>query len=432
MSTTAVGTKRRPRKDQYCQADAARVYREFTACRESIPLTMAVAPRLTADKEPYMIHQESRRGAGAILALSLAVVFLVGLFEVAVSPAVAQSSGTWALTGSLNTARAGHTATLLPNGQVLVAGGENTTGVLASAELYNPSTGRWTVTGSMATPRINHQATLLPNGQVLVSGGNNSTGPLASAELYNPSTGQWTTTGSMTITRTMHGATLLLNGQVLVAAGNNTVASSTGNTAELYNPAKGTWQATGSMQSSHSFTLTLLADGRALAVDGSGTVNSPGEIYNPSTGQWTVTGNMYYAHSGGVAVLLPNGDALAYGNHFACYAGQFFNPSANTWSRTVGQCGTDTSFGPLALLGTGKVLLAGGVIIYSGSASSVSRAELYDSSTNTWLGTGALNQARTSHTLTRLLSGQSLAAGGFLRVADGAATLLTSAELYVP
>ena len=118
----------------------------------------------------------SRKGAGAVPTPAFAVVVAMGLLAVTASPAVAQATGTWALTGSLNT---GHTATLLPNGQVLIAGGENTLGFLASAELYNPSTGQWTDTGSMTTPRINQRATLLPNGQVLVSGGDNTTGALA-------------------------------------------------------------------------------------------------------------------------------------------------------------------------------------------------------------------------------------------------------------
>jgi len=373
--------------------------------------------------------QRSRKGAGEVSTLAFAGVVVLGLFAVAASTAVAQSSGTWALTGSLNTARAVHTATLLPSGQVLVAGGENTTGFLASAELYNPSTGKWIETGSMSTPRINHQATLLPNGQVLVSGGHSSTGALASAELFNPSTGQWTSTGSMTVPRTGHSALLLGNGQVLVVAGDNT---GTDSSAELYNPAKGTWRATTSMQSPRSFTLVPLQDGRVLAVDDSGTVNQESEIYNPSTAQWTLTGIMYYAHQGAV-VLLPNGNVLAYGNHFACYGGQFFNPSTNTWSRTQFQCGTGISFGPLALLATGKALLAGGIIVYSGRESSVTNADLYDFSSNTWAGTGALNQARDAHTLTRLLSGQVLAAGGGVVLGPGPPkTFLTSAELYAP
>lgn len=373
--------------------------------------------------------QRSRKGAGEVSTLAFAGVVVLGLFAVAASTAVAQSSGTWALTGSLNTARAVHTATLLPSGQVLVAGGENTTGFLASAELYNPSTGKWIETGSMSTPRINHQATLLPNGQVLVSGGHSSTGALASAELFNPSTGQWTSTGSMTVPRTGHSALLLGNGQVLVVAGDNT---GTDSSTELYTPATGTWRATTSMQSPRSFTLVPLQDGRALAVDDSGTVNQESEIYNPSTAQWTLTGIMYYAHQGAV-VLLPNGNVLAYGNHFACYGGQFFNPSTNTWSRTQFQCGTGISFGPLALLATGKALLAGGVIVYSGRETSVTKADLYDFSSNTWAGTGALNQARDAHTLTRLLSGQVLAAGGGVVLGPGPPkTFLTSAELYAP
>jgi len=357
------------------------------------------------------------------------VGLIIGSIASAGILAFAQSSGTWANTGSMNIPRAGQTSTLLQKGEVLVTGGENATGFLASAELYNPSTGQWVVTGSMATPRINHKATLLQNGEVLVSGGGNSTGALSTAELYNVSTGQWKSTGSMSITRTQHSATLLNSGEVLVAGGNNTVGSV--NTAELYDPTTGTWKATGSMQSLHLFTLTLLQDGRGLAVDDSGTVNSPGELYNPSTGQWTLTGLMYYAHSGDAVALLPNGNVLAYGNHFACYAGQFFNPSTNTWSRTMGQCGTGISFGPLTLLGNGKALLAGGAIVYSGKSTVVARADLYDPSSNTWAVTGSLSQARSAHTLIELLNGQALAAGGFTKNSTGS-TFLTSAELYTP
>lgn len=179
----------------------------------------------------------------------------------------------------------------------------------------------------------------------------------------------------MTTTGTMHGATRLNNGEVLVAGGNNS-AEPSGNTAELYDSASGTWKATGSMQSFHLFTLTLLQDGRGLAVDGSGSVNASSELYNPSTGQWTLTRVMYYAHSYDSVALLPNGNVLAYGNHFACYAGQFFNPSTNTWSRTMGQCGTGISFGPLTLLGNGKALLAGGTIVYSSRSNVVARGSL--------------------------------------------------------
>ena len=110
------------------------------------------------------------------------------------TPAAATSG--WKATGSMNIGRENHTATLLPNGQVLVAGGINQGLLLGSAELYNPSSRTWTVTSSLIRARFEHTATLLPNGKVLVAGGNDNA-YLSSAELYEPATGAWTPTGNM-------------------------------------------------------------------------------------------------------------------------------------------------------------------------------------------------------------------------------------------
>ncbi len=151
----------------------------------------------------------------------------------------------------MHTGRADHTATLLQNGQMLVAGGfsdVNFSVALASAELFNPVTGKWKTTGSMNTARIGQRATLLQNGQVLVAGGYNQVDfpanpvPIASAELFNPVTGKWKTTGSMHAARIDYTATLLSNGQVLVAGGWSPGALAS---AELFNPATGTWATTG-------------------------------------------------------------------------------------------------------------------------------------------------------------------------------------------
>src|SRR5213078_2182015 len=137
-------------------------------------------------------------------------------------------------TGSLGAGRYRHTATLLPSGKVLVAGGSNGSD-LSSAELYDPASGTWTATGSLGTARDAHTATLLPNGKVLVAGGSTGSG-LSSAELYDPASGTWTTTGSLGTARDAHTATLLPNGKVLVAGGNNGPALSS---AELYDPGLG-------------------------------------------------------------------------------------------------------------------------------------------------------------------------------------------------
>jgi N-acetylneuraminic acid mutarotase len=339
------------------------------------------------------------------------MVVLLGLLTAAV-PATAQGSGTWAHTGSLNLPRLGHTATLLANGQVLVAGGEDSQShLIAAAELYNPATGTWAVTGSLVTPRIDHTATLLANGDVLIAGGV-STGYTATAELYNPSTGQWTVTGSMTVARAFAGAALLRNGQVLMAGGSNLDGTSN-TTAELYTPVTGKWTATTDLPAGREAPATLLTNGNVLLAGGGGV------IYNPTTAQWTATGPLYYTITGGSSLLLGNGNVLVYGGQFACYAAQVFSPATSTWARTIGQCGNNVNHGPIVLLGNGKVLLAGDEITYSGHTSPTTRCALYDPSTNAWTMTGSLLQAA-RRTATLLGNGKVLSVGS------------NDAELYTP
>jgi Galactose oxidase, central domain len=374
-----------------------------------------------------MICRNAHRFA-AVRTLASAALFAIGLVATTPFPALAGNSGTWTITGSMATARVGDTVTLLPNGRVLVAGGESLTGGLTSAELYNPATGKWTGTGSMATGRFSHMAMLLPSGEVLVAGGIvsvNNQGVItctAEAELYNPSTGQWTTTGSMTTPRYGSGATLLQNGQGLVAGGVNptdgTLAS-----AELYNPTTGTWTATGSMNYARRAPATLLATGQVLMAGGNGYT---AELYHPSQGHWTLTSSMKFNH-GGSAALLTNGDVLMFGGNLASYAGQFYNPSTDIWAATH-NIGVNPPAGPLTLLRTGKVLLAGGESGYGTDT----LCRLYDSSTNSWLLTGSMNQARAAHTATLLQNGQVLVAGGSVKNQNGTFTILASAELYTP
>ena len=169
-----------------------------------------------------------------------------------------------------------NTATLLPSGTVLLAGGDdsNSGDIIAAAEIYNPTAGNFSATGSMVTPRTIQTATLLSNGTVLLAGGNvpnaSETGTtLASAELYNPSAGTFSATGSMTTARQEDTATLLPNGTVLVAGGGAPSTSTILSSAELYNPTTGTFSATGSMTTARAdFTATLLSNGMVLMAGG--------------------------------------------------------------------------------------------------------------------------------------------------------------------
>ena len=191
----------------------------------------------------------------------------------------------------MNAARANHTATLLPNGKVLVAGSTN------FSELYDPMTGRWTVTGAMITSRTWHTATLLNNGKVLVAGGlygtngmanANLTNILALTELYDPANGTWMTTGSMATNRWCQTATLLPNGKVLIAGGTTSNAQKDFfASVELYDPTTGTWTNTCTMTAARAFhTATLLPNGKVLLAGGENITGAPmtAELYDVGLG----------------------------------------------------------------------------------------------------------------------------------------------------
>jgi large repetitive protein len=342
------------------------------------------------------------------------------------------ASGNFQKTGSMNVARVGHTATLLSNGQVLVAGGDNSAlggGYLSSAELYNPSTGSWTITGSMTTARQSHQAVLLSKGQVLVAGGNNASGTLASAELYNPATGTWTATGSMITARYGFSLTLLPNSEVLAVQGTS---------AELYNPATGTWTATGSPTSSVGGpNAALLLNGQVLAIGES--INTPSELYDPSTGTWSATGSTGTTMPNPITPRLLSGDVFATGS-FASGAASYstaalYDPSTGQFTLENGPCSCRGFNG--ALLQTGKVLVAGGFITVHklpyNITESITSAELWDPSTQAWTSTGNLNISRGAESLTILANGKVLVAGGatFDKHTSQLVTTAT-AELYTP
>lgn len=380
-----------------------------------------------------MIRGNSNRFAKTFVFVSIAAI---GLMATSSIPALAGSGG-FNSTGSMNVARFGHTATLLADGEVLVAGGaNNSTGFLSSAELYNPSTGKWTLTGSMTVARFGHNALRLPNGQVLLAGGldpNACCGApsLATAELYNPSTGAWTATGSMTTGRDDFIMALLSNGEVLAAGGSNgngTALSS----AEFYNPATGTWTATTSMTATEEGSASIVLQ------NGDVFVTENLNLYNPSTGTWTVVTNPPTHRGAYPLALLPNGDVFVGGG--GVFGDDTVNTSTDQWTNLAPPpCTTSKqnceSVG--ALLSTGKVLVAGGVTFVNAQPYPIAEtnglAALFDPSTLTWTTSGSMNKSRIGETMTVLLNRLALVAGG--ETFDkhlGHLVPIASAELYTP
>ena len=277
------------------------------------------------------------------------------------------ATDTFKSTQSLRAKRVGHTATVLPNGKVLVAGGYNGD-YLASAEIYDPATGRFTVTGQMAMPRSDHVAVLLKNGKVLLAGGIGTGWTfLASAELYDPSTGAFTLTGSMTTARESHTVTLLKSGKVLIAGGHKDrrAAMTVYSSAELYDPERGIFSATGSMTTiRHKHAAALLPDGNVLIAGGSDKRDWQGqyasaEIYDSTAGKFRAIGDMNMARFklANAVVSLRDGKILLAGGGERL---ELYDPAANTFKVVGGRIDTARFFSAATLLQDGRVLITGG------------------------------------------------------------------------
>jgi hypothetical protein len=338
--------------------------------------------------------------------------------------------GVWNYTGSMSTPRQSHTATLLSNGKVLVAGGGFSGAALSSAEVYDPVTGTFSATRSMSTSRVYHTATLLPNGKVLVIGGRTlGTGAtLSSAELYDPATGTFTITGSMNTSRDSHTATLLPDGKVLIAGGFYSGQFGAGwiGNPELYDPATGMFSANGNMVFPRVWhSATLLPNGKVLIAGGWGGYGwvgnylSSAELYDPTTGTSTSTGYMTTFRSDHTATLLPNGKVLIAGGTSDGYSypnlAELYDPDTGSFS-AIGSMGIPRDRHTATLLSNGKVLFAGGM----SNGSILKSAELYDLATGIFSSTGSMSTPRIYYTATLLPNGKVLAVGG----------IDNSAELY--
>ena len=278
------------------------------------------------------------------------------------------ATGTFTPTGSLNTARELHTATMIQgamiNGMVLIAGGQGSGGALASAELYNPTTGTFAATGSLNTARLYHTATLLNDGTVLIAGGYDNNGNIsASAELYNPATATFTPTLSLNTARYRHTATLLNSGMVLIAGGEDSNGNALAS-AELYNPAAGSFAIDGSLNTARILhTATLLNNGTDLMTGGYGSSAylTAAELNDPATETFAPTGSLNIGRYLHTASLLNNGmNLIAGGDNSSGYlaSAELYETGTLTPPNLVSISVSPSS--PTVPLDTGQQLIATG------------------------------------------------------------------------
>jgi len=370
--------------------------------------------------------------SGKLIGFTVGTICLANLVVVMMAHA-----GSFAATADMNSTRSDFTATTLANGKVLVAGGLDVSGFLASAELFDPATATWTPTGALNLTRDGHTATLLPDGKVLVVGGveasDASSDSLADAELYNPAEGRWRVTGSLHIPRRWHTATLLSDGRVLVVGGYNEKNGFI-SAAELFDPKTGKWSLTEKMMTPRrAHTATLLADGRVLVAGGLTRLGNlaNAEIYDPARGKWVTGAAMSMARKYHTATLLPNGKVLVAGGQgvinntqSALAVAELYDPAADAWTK-ISPLNTARYGQTATLLQNGDVLVTGGI----GMGGILADAEEFNAANGTWTVAGAMSTPRVLHAAALLPNGQVLIAGGNK---DNGSRNLSSAEIFNP
>jgi len=372
---------------------------------------------------------------GAVCSLGLAAIggarLHGGLIEVNASGPPAK--GTLVATATMSTSRAAHSATALPDGRVLVAGGFVEQGSARGAEIFASEGERFSPLPPMRTTRHSHSATLLPNGKVLIVGGyGEGSMTLASAELFDPTTNSFTSTGALAAARSDHIAVLLASGKVLIAGGLGlgwTFLAS----AELYDPATGRFSPTGRMTAvRESHVAVRLRDGRVLVAGGHAgprgnlTLLASAEAYHPATGVFSAVGGMRVRRHKHDAVLLPDGRVLVTGgsderdDRGAYRSSELFDPTTATFA-----AGPQMNRARYKHAGS-SVVLSSGLILVAGGAP---EAELYDPRSGMFtLVEGAARMAGQFAAAAPLREGGALITGGY---GDGGGPR-ASAWLYRP
>ena len=325
------------------------------------------------------------------------------------------ASGSWSVTGSLNTARTLHTATLLPNGKVLVAGGYNNSGILAARNCTTRPAGRGRPRAASTPPATTHTATLLPNGKVLVAGGFNARlsyqrGTVRPGERELDGHGQPQhrapiSHSDVTAQRQGAGGRGSDNAALLPARNCTTRRAGAGRPRAASTPR------------AQYHTATLLPNGKVLVAGGlnAAAFLASAELYDPASGTWTATGSLTTARDVHTATLLPNGKVLVAGGDSAAV----LLPARNCTTRragagrATGSLNTARSFTRRRCCPTARCWWQGE---NNGSCFLPAR-NCTTQRSGSWTATGSLNTAREYHTATLLPNGKVLVAGGSMAAA---------------
>ncbi|WP_433936177.1 Kelch repeat-containing protein [Sorangium cellulosum] len=336
------------------------------------------------------------------------------------------ASETWSPIPPMPTARSWHTASLLSDGRVLVAGGQGAWPAMDSAEVFDPASGVWRAVAPLVDARTAHTATPLPGGRVLVAGGTGEAA-LASVEVFDPASSVWSPAGAMANARHELTLTPLPDGRVLAAGGyaHGTVH----NSAEVFAPASGTWSPADAMHTTRfKHTAMPLGDGRVLVVGGedmvTGEYRESVEIFDPVSGAWRALGPIT-ARSSPAAAPLSDGRALITGgstNEGGFLHAEILDPVSETWRSTGAMLKPRKEHTATPLL-DGRVLVAGG----GGQGRILNEAEVFDPASNRWVSVGTMLDARKEHTATLLPDGRVLVAGGIIE-----GRMLDRAEMFDP
>ncbi len=335
----------------------------------------------------------------------------------------------FASTGSMVYERASHSATLLPDGTVLVAGGQKGPVVLSLSEIYNPASNAFERSARLKQARKDHTATILSDGEVLVVGGDDGQAVTATGEVFDPASGLFDSVGGLAVPRTFHTATLLKNGSVLIAGGSSGIGSTLSplDTVELFDPSKHKFSVglflmlvTRAMH-----TATAIDHGKAVLIAGGinlqGGVESSAELYDAGTGLFTPTDNsMQSARYGHIATRLNDGTVLITGGldeyNNLLDSADIYDPKTRTFT-AIGPMTYPRAFHAASILMDGRVLITGGIAASQQDPNFNRHAEIYDPATKTFSGAfvtipALTNEPRNFYTASLLQNGKVLLAGG--------------------